>query len=93
MVKAAKLAVIAVVAVLAFGLAAALGQGIAPVSRACACLVAGEPLTLTVKEQSPYVNSSYMLSMLQRLPMLLAVPLKATHWQYPLSQMGLGPLT
>ena len=44
-VRAAQLAAIALAAVLAFGLAAALGQGTALVSRASACLVAGKPPT------------------------------------------------
>lgn len=42
MIKAAQCAAVGLVAVLAFALAAALGQGIAPVSRASAGLVAGK---------------------------------------------------
>ena len=41
-IKAAQYAAVGLVAVLAFALAAALGQGIAPVSRASAGLVAGK---------------------------------------------------
>ena len=51
-VKAAQLAAVALVAVLAFGLAAALGQGIAPASSVAACLVAGERPDTTSNEKS-----------------------------------------
>lgn len=42
LVKAAQLAMVALAAVLAWGLAAALGQGVAPVSKASACILVGE---------------------------------------------------
>ena len=42
LVKAAQLAAVTLAAVLAWGLAAALGQGVAPLSKVSACLVVGE---------------------------------------------------
>ena len=42
LVKAAQLAAVALAAVMAWGLAAALGQGVAPLSKVSACILVGE---------------------------------------------------
>ena len=42
LVKAAQLAAVALAVVLAWGLAAALGQGVAPLSKVSACILVGE---------------------------------------------------
>ena len=42
LVKAAQLAAVALAAVLAWGFAAALGQGVAPLSKVSACILVGE---------------------------------------------------
>ena len=51
--KAAQLAAAALAAVLAWGLAAALGQGIAPLSKVSASILAGERQGTSMRDAAP----------------------------------------